>query len=173
MDWVSLKTQGRANPAFSKPCLCLSDTRHFRFFLSFLRVWGVKPCFQWVECKFVIFAVFVKTAPFWRGGKTKKRRFAPPWKTGVSEAMSNGVSLGPLKFGPRALGCPESVPRVSPECQKGNGVLSDTPGPGARRAPETRRGTLSLVFGDALGTLPGHFRPESGCLKRALFVKKT
>ena len=34
---------------FSKPCLFLSDTRHFRHFRRF----------QWVECKFVIFAVFV------------------------------------------------------------------------------------------------------------------
>ena len=47
---------------FPKPCLFLSDTRHFRRFRRL----------QWVECKFVIFAVFVKTAPFWQG---TKRRF--------------------------------------------------------------------------------------------------
>ena len=60
--------QGRTNPAFSKPCLCLSDTRHFR------RLRGSdkrSPCFQWVECKFVIFAVFVKTAPLWQETKTR------------------------------------------------------------------------------------------------------
>ena len=65
------KFQGRTNPAFSKPCLFLSDTRHFRHFRRF---WGSEepnPCFQWVECKFVIFAVFVKTAPFWQGTKTR------------------------------------------------------------------------------------------------------
>ena len=50
------KNQGRANPAFSKPCLCLSDTRHFRHFRRFRGS-------EWVECKFVIFVVFVKTAP--------------------------------------------------------------------------------------------------------------
>ena len=51
--------------------------------------------------------------------------------TGVSRALrarsvpgvSLKMSLGP--FGPRAPECPESVPRVSPECQKG---VSDTPG---------------------------------------------
>ena len=29
------------------------------------------PCLQRVECKFVILAVFVKTAPFWQGTKTR------------------------------------------------------------------------------------------------------
>ena len=61
---------------------------------------------------------------------------------------SLGVSLGP--FAPLALECPKSVPRVSPECQKGvpdtlgtlSGHFLDTPEPGARRAPETPRGTL-------------------------------
>ena len=83
--------------------------------------------------------------------------------TGVSRALrarsvpgvSLGVSLGP--FAPRVPQCPKSVPRVSPECQKGvpdtlgtlSGHFLDTPEPGARRAPETPRGTL-----------PGHFGPE-------------
>ena len=48
--------QGRTNPA----CLCLSD---FRPFSRFGGVEDRNPCFQWVECKFVIFA---KTAPFWQ-----------------------------------------------------------------------------------------------------------
>ena len=71
--------------------------------------------------------------------------------------VSLGVSLGP--FGLRAPECPKSVPRVSPECQKGvpdtprtlSGHFLDTPEPGARRAPETPRGTL-----------PGHSRDTSG-----------
>ena len=48
----------------------------------------------------------------------------PRLATGVSQALrarsipgvSLGVFLGP--FVPRAPGCPKSVPRVSPECQK-------------------------------------------------------
>ena len=59
-------SHGRANPAFSKPCLCPSDTLR-RFRGSDER----SPCFQWVECKFAIFAVFVETAHFWRGTKTR------------------------------------------------------------------------------------------------------
>ena len=62
--------------------------------------------------------------------------------------VSLGVSLRP--FAPRAPQCPKSVPRVSQECQKGvldnvgtlSGHFLDTAEPGARRAPETPRGTL-------------------------------
>ena len=75
------KSQGRTNPAFSKPCLCLSDTRHFRHFRRFRGFEGRGPCFQWVECKFIISAVFVKTAPCWQGTKTpftKKHGCATP-----------------------------------------------------------------------------------------------
>ena len=39
-------------------CLCLSDTRHFRRFRGSEEQ---SPCLQWVECKFAIFAVFLKT----------------------------------------------------------------------------------------------------------------
>ena len=63
--------QGRTNPAFSKPCLFLSDTRHFRHFRRFRGSEERSPCFQRVKCKFVIFAVFVKTALFWQGTKTR------------------------------------------------------------------------------------------------------
>ena len=63
--------QGRTNPAFSKPCLFLSDTRHFRHFRRSRWSEEPNPCFQWVECKFVIFAVFVKMAPFWQGTRTR------------------------------------------------------------------------------------------------------
>ena len=44
------------------------------FFYHFCRFRGFEersPCFQWVECKFVTFAVFVKTTPFWQGTKTR------------------------------------------------------------------------------------------------------
>ena len=68
--WVFF-SQRRTNPAFSKPCLCLSDTRHFRHLRRFRGSEERSPCFQGVECKFVIFAVFVKTAPFWQGTKTR------------------------------------------------------------------------------------------------------
>ena len=37
------------------------------------------PCFQWVDCRFVIFAVFVKTARCWQGTNgLPKPRFVPP-----------------------------------------------------------------------------------------------
>ena len=45
--------------AFQKACTC-----HFRHFCRFRGSEERSPCFQRVECKFVIFAVFVKTAPF-------------------------------------------------------------------------------------------------------------
>ena len=32
---LPLLFQGKTNPAFSKPCFCLSDTRHFRHFVAF------------------------------------------------------------------------------------------------------------------------------------------
>ena len=58
------------NPAFGKPWFCLSDTRHFRHFRRFR---GSEDQGFWcVECKLVIFAVFVKI-PFFvfsAGGKT-------------------------------------------------------------------------------------------------------
>ena len=81
--------------------------------------------------------------------------FGPEVSRECPSGVSLGVSLGP--FGPRAPECPKSVPRVSPECPghlfDTPGTLSghflDTPEPGARRAPETPRGTL-----------PGHFGPE-------------
>ena len=63
--------RGKTNQVFSKPCLFPSDTRHFRHFRRFRGSEERSPCFQWVECKFVIFAVFVKTAPFWQGTKTR------------------------------------------------------------------------------------------------------
>ena len=61
-----------------------------------------------------------------------------PRKRGVSEGVSDGVPPG--SFGPRAPKCAKSVPRVSPECQRG---VPDTPGTlsghllRARRARDT------------------------------------
>ena len=65
------QNQGRTNLVFSKPCLFLSDTRHFCHFRRFRGCEGRSPFFQWVECKFIIFAVFVKMAPFRQGTKTR------------------------------------------------------------------------------------------------------
>ena len=60
------QVQGRANPAFSKPCLCLSDTRHFRHFRCFRGSEERNPSFQ---C--VIFVIYVKTAPSCPGTETR------------------------------------------------------------------------------------------------------
>ena len=72
--------QGRTNPTFSKPCLCLSGAHHFRHFCCFQGSEERSHRFQWVECKFVIFSVFVKTALFGRGQKHSlpKTQFVPP-----------------------------------------------------------------------------------------------
>ena len=89
-----------------------------------------------------------------------------PKTGGVRGSVRRGV---PGPFGPRAPECPKSVPRVSPECQKGDtGHSRDTLGTlfghsGARgpRAPETPRRTLPRtppVFGDTLGDTPGTLR---------------
>ena len=64
-DAMSLDSQGRANPAFSKPCLCLSDIHHFRLIFD---VFGgprceALACFQWVECKFVKWGRFPQNGP--------------------------------------------------------------------------------------------------------------
>ena len=88
-------------------------------------------------------------------------------KTGVSKGVSHGVSPGP--FGLRARECLKSVPRVSPECLGHlfdtpgtlSGHFSDIPDAGARKAPETLRGTLSWTprfSGTLSGTLPETLR---------------
>ena len=80
-----MENQGRTNPALSKPCLCLSDTRHIRHFRRFRASEERSLCSQWVECKFVIFDVFVETEPFCRGTKsrfTKNTVCATPRKGG-------------------------------------------------------------------------------------------
>ena len=41
----------------------------FSSFLSFHGVWAAKPLFYWLECKFVIFVVFVRNPRFWAGQK--------------------------------------------------------------------------------------------------------
>ena len=106
-----LRCQGRTNPAFSKPCLFLSDTRHFRHFRRFRWSEEPNPCFQSVECKFVIFAVFVKMAPFWQGTKTrftKNTVCATP--IGVSELQTHDrICTGPFEQGQRAVAPSEGV----------------------------------------------------------------
>ena len=95
--------QGRTNPAFSWPCLCLSDTRHFRDFRSFRER---NLCFQWVM-QIRHFAVFVKTAPFWQGTKT---RFT---KNTVCATPRCGMPLGGSQA-PASFWKVPGLPRISP-----------------------------------------------------------
>ena len=69
LNSVRRSGKSKSSPAFSQPCLCLSDTRHLRNFRRFRGFEERSPCFQ-LECKFVIFAVFVKNGPFLAGDKT-------------------------------------------------------------------------------------------------------
>ena len=56
---VDQNLSGKSKPGFSRPCLCLSDTHHFWvIFVVFGGILERDLCFQWVECKFVIFVVF-------------------------------------------------------------------------------------------------------------------
>ena len=73
----------------------------FRRFRRFRRSDERSPCFLWVECKFVIFAVFVKTAPFWQGTKarfTKKTVCATPaqviWITNSPYSEKTTIKIG-------------------------------------------------------------------------------
>ena len=94
-----LYIQGRTNPAFSKPCLFLSDTRQSRHFRRFRWSEEPNPCFQWVECKFVIFAAFVKNGPFFGRGQKHglpKTRFVRPGFMGVLVGVHVGTSVGVL-----------------------------------------------------------------------------
>ena len=45
----------------------------FSSFSSFQGVRAAKPLFYWLECRFVIFAIFVKNPPFCHSGGTKAR----------------------------------------------------------------------------------------------------
>ena len=49
----------------------------FSSFSSFHGIRAAKPLFYWLECRFVIFAIFVKTPFFWRDKSTvyQKHRF--------------------------------------------------------------------------------------------------
>ena len=61
--------QGRTSPAFSKPCLCLSDTRHFRRFCRFRGSEERKPLFS-VGNSNSSFSPFLSKQPlFGRGQK--------------------------------------------------------------------------------------------------------
>ena len=61
---------GKANPAFAKPRLCLGDARHFVIFVVFGGLRSEALVFSGQNA-FVIFAIFVETAPFWQGTKTR------------------------------------------------------------------------------------------------------
>ena len=80
-----------------------------------------------------------------------KHRLGGAQKLGLSERVSHGVSLAP--FAPRAQKRRKTVPRVSPECQKGvpntSRTLLDTPRPGLQHRPFS-------------GTLLGHSQDPSG-----------
>ena len=92
--------QGRTNPALSKPCLGLSDTRHFRHFRHFRGSEERSPCLQWVECKFVIFAVFVKAGPFFEkqilysGGTDSLEKFTAEFSASAPVVYKNPPPVG-------------------------------------------------------------------------------
>ena len=96
---------------------------------------------------------------------THCRSYLPP----NAELVLRDLALVALRSESRSCKCPKSVPRVSPECQKGvpdtpgtlSGHFLDTPEAGARRAPGTPCRTLSRtppIFGDTLGDTPGTVR---------------
>ena len=58
---MSAFCQGRANPVFSKPCLCLSNTRHLRCFRGYEEQ---SPCFQWGRMQIRHFRRFGQNDPF-------------------------------------------------------------------------------------------------------------
>ena len=62
-------SQGRTNPAFSKPCLFLSDTRHFRHFRRFQGSEGAKPLFSVGRVQIRHFRHFRQNGPFLAGDK--------------------------------------------------------------------------------------------------------
>ena len=63
-------------------------------------VWGVKPLFAAGECKLVNFAVFVKTAPFWQGTKTRftKTRFSAGQRWGIGSVVYGMAKFQALIF---------------------------------------------------------------------------
>ena len=79
ISWT-LGDSGKSKPGFSKSCLCLSDTRHFRHFRRFQGSEERSPGFQWVECKVVI-SPFSSKRSLLAGDKNtvyQKTLFAPP-----------------------------------------------------------------------------------------------
>ena len=70
---------GPTNGAFGKPCLCPRDTRHFRHFRRFMGFEQQNPCFYLLECKFVIFAVFVKNPLLFGGTKARFTKSTVSW----------------------------------------------------------------------------------------------
>ena len=74
-------TQGPRNGAFGKPCPCPRGHPPFSSFSSFHGVRAAKPLLYWLECRFVIFAIFVKNLLFSGGTKarsTKSTVFGTP-----------------------------------------------------------------------------------------------
>ena len=64
-EFVSMPNyQGRTNPAFSKLCLCLNDTRHFRHFHSFRGSEERIPLFSVGRMQICHFRRFRQNGPF-------------------------------------------------------------------------------------------------------------
>ena len=135
--------QETRNHAFGKPCVCPCDTRHFRHFHRFHGVWAAKPLFYWLECYFVIFAVFFKT-PSFSGTKVCwlcTGDFAPPepefraefWETNFGRPNVGPEFLGrffwlcffiskwgplknsPLRNSPPKINLPKFNPEIGPK----------------------------------------------------------
>ena len=70
-DWSAGCPSVKNKPGFFKTTPLPEWHPPFSSFSSFGGSEKRSPCFQWVECKFVICAVFVKTAPFWQGTRTR------------------------------------------------------------------------------------------------------
>ena len=80
--------------AFSKPCLCPRDTRHFRRFRT---VWSAKPLFHRIRMQIRDLRRFRVTPSFWQGTKARfvwdpdlrdrerERRFCTPEQKSVSQ----------------------------------------------------------------------------------------
>ena len=62
------RSSGNTNLAFSKPCLCLSDTRHFRQFRCFRGSEERNPCFNGKNAS-LSFSLFSSKCPFLAGDK--------------------------------------------------------------------------------------------------------
>ena len=78
----------KSKPGLSKPCLWLSDTRHFRHFRRFRGSEERKPCFQCVECS-LPFSPFSSKRPLFDRDKNtvyQKHGLCHPQETELHES---------------------------------------------------------------------------------------